>query len=39
MNWTFQRLEQRLNAEQITWSKQAFEKLRELGEEIAVAYE
>ena len=39
MNWTFQRLEQRLNAEQITWSKRAFEKLRELGEEIAVAYE
>ncbi len=38
LSWAFQRLEQRLDGERITWSKRAFEELRELGEKIAIAY-
>jgi hypothetical protein len=34
----FDTLENRLNAAEAIWSKRAFQELRDLGEEIAVAY-
>ena len=38
--WTarFDSLKERLDSANVRWSKRAFEDLRELGEEIAVAY-
>jgi len=38
MDLAFNQLEKRLDAERVRWSKGAFKELRELGEEIAVAY-
>ena len=35
----FERLEERLGKERVRWSSRALDKLRELGQEIASAYE
>ena len=38
LDTTFRQLKERLDSDDVRWSKRAFEDLRELGEEITVAY-
>jgi hypothetical protein len=38
LDTAFRQLKERLDGENVPWSKSAFDELRELGEEITVAY-